>query len=647
MRSMGPGPAILLALSVFSGRAAGAAPAPGGRDLNVLLITIDTVRADRLGCYGYAGAGTPNLDRLAAEGVRFANAYAQVPLTLPSHCSIMTGTYPPDHGVRNNGTYSLGPNLPTLAGLFKARGYRTAAFVASFTLDSRFGLARGFDLYDDDVQGGETLKSFRSERDAGAVLDALSPWLEGSRGERFFGWAHFYDPHLPYAPPPPFDAEYPNRKYDGEIAYVDHVIGRLFDLLKAKGLLDRTLIVVAGDHGEALGEKKEIDHGLFLYDGTLKVPLIIRCGEGLPAGLVVPSRVRLIDVMPTILDLLGMRIPSPVRGTSLLPYIRGEKKADLSSYIETYYPREIYGWSELKGFIDGPWKYVLAPTPELYDLAEDPREEKNLAAAERAVLGKLAVKLDKAVKSSGAAPPRRAVRRTMTAAETERLRSLGYLGGGPAGDAAQKGLPDPKDKIGDYLLIFRGNLLENEGKLVQAAACYRQVLEANPGVPSNHVNLALLEMKMGRADEAVRLLEAARTRFPDSELVLSRLMGLYLNAARWQDALSAGRDLLRRDPSHFDALFLSGSAYARLGKWEDAQASYRKAMAIEPENPALRHRYADSLHALALLLGKNGNLKDAIVWMNRYLEAAPPDDAPRRDEARRLIEAWERASRSL
>ena len=166
-------------------------------------------------------------------------------------------------------------------------------------------------------------------------------------------------------------------------------------------------------------------------------------------------------------------------------------------------------------------------------------------------------------------------------------------------------------------------------------------------MPSNHVNLALLEMKMGRADEAVRLLEAARTRFPDSELVLSRLMGLYLNAARWQDALSAGRDLLRRDPSHFDALFLSGSAYARLGKWEDAQACYRKAMAIEPENPSLRHRYADSLHALALLLGKNGNLKEAIVWMNRYLEAAPPDDTPRRDEARRLIEAWERASRSL
>jgi len=646
MRSISPSPAlIILALSVFSGQAAEAALAAGGRDLNVLLITIDTVRADRLGCYGYAGAGTPNLDRLAAEGVRFANAYAQVPLTLPSHCSIMTGTYPPDHGVRNNGAYSLGPELPTLAGLLKVRGYRTAAFVASFTLDSRFGLDRGFDLYDDSVQGGEALKSFRSERDAGAVLAALSPWLEGNRGERFFGWAHFYDPHLPYAPPPPFDAEYPNRKYDGEIAYVDHIIGRLLDLLKAKGLLDRTLIVVAGDHGEALGEKKEIDHGLFLYDGTLKVPLILRLGKGLPAGVVVPSRVRLIDIMPTILDLLGMRIPSPVRGTSLLPYVRGKKKADLSSYIETYYPRENYGWSELKGLIDGPWKYILAPTPELYDLAQDPREEKNLAAAERAVVGKLTGKLEEAVKRTGAG--KGTARRTMTAAETERLRSLGYLGGGPAADAAKKGLPDPKDKIGDYLLIFRGNLLENEGKLAQAAECYRQVNEANPYMPSNHVNLALLEMKMGRADEAVRLLEAARTRFPDSELVLTRLMGLYLNAARWQDALSAGRDLLQRDPSHFDALFLSGSACARLGKWEDAQASFRKALAIEPENSVLRRRYADSLHALALLREKNGNLKDAIVWMNRYLEAAAPDDIPRRNEARRLIEAWERASRSL
>jgi len=484
-----------------------------------------------------------------------------------------------------------------------------------------------------------------TQRKADQVCDDALALLRERAQQKFFVWAHFYDPHLPYAPPPPFDAEYPNRKYDGEIAYVDHIIGRLLDLLKAKGLLDRTLIVVAGDHGEALGEKKEIDHGLFLYDGTLKVPLILRLGKGLPAGVVVPSRVRLIDIMPTILDLLGMRIPSPVRGTSLLPYVRGKKKADLSSYIETYYPRENYGWSELKGLIDGPWKYILAPTPELYDLAQDPREEKNLAAAERAVVGKLTGKLEEAVKRTGAG--KGTARRTMTAAETERLRSLGYLGGGPAADAAKKGLPDPKDKIGDYLLIFRGNLLENEGKLAQAAECYRQVNEANPYMPSNHVNLALLEMKMGRADEAVRLLEAARTRFPDSELVLTRLMGLYLNAARWQDALSAGRDLLQRDPSHFDALFLSGSACARLGKWEDAQASFRKALAIEPENSVLRRRYADSLHALALLREKNGNLKDAIVWMNRYLEAAAPDDIPRRNEARRLIEAWERASRSL
>jgi arylsulfatase A-like enzyme/Flp pilus assembly protein TadD len=641
MRFIGRSPVLVLALALSVEPVAGAVR----RDLNVLLITIDTVRADRLGCYGYAGAGTPNLDRLAAEGVRFANAYAQVPLTLPSHCSIMTGMYPVDHFVHNNGAYSLGPDLPTLAALLKGEGFRTAAFVASFTLDSRFGLARGFDLYDDNVQGGEALKSFRSERDAGAVLAALAPWLEENSGERFFGWAHFFDPHLPYAPPPPFDAEYGNRKYDGEIAYVDHVLGRLLEQLKDKGLLDRTLIVVAGDHGEALGEKKEIDHGLFLYDGTLKVPLIARCGKALPAGLVVPSRVRLIDIMPTILDILGMPVPPGVRGTSLLPYVRGRKRADLPSYIETYYPRENYGWSELRGIIDGPWKYILAPTPELYDLVEDSREEKNIASAERAVLGEMAGKLDELIDRSGTR--KGAARRTMTAAEAERLRSLGYLGGGRADNAMKTGLPDPKDKIGDYLLTFRGNLLENEGKLAQAAECYRRVLDANPDVPSNYVNLALLDMKMDRTDEAVRLLEQAMSKFPDSEVVLSRLMGLYLRAGRWQDALSVGRALLRNDPSYLDALFLSGSAYARLGKWEDALACYRKALAIEPENPALRRRLTDSLHAYAVLLGKNGDLKNAVLWMKRYLEEAPRDDAPRRDEARRLLEEWERASKPL
>jgi arylsulfatase A-like enzyme/Flp pilus assembly protein TadD len=641
MRFIDRSPALILALALSVEPAAGTVR----RDLNVLLITIDTVRADRLGCYGYAGAGTPNLDRLAAEGVRFANVYAQVPLTLPSHCSIMTGTYPVDHFVHNNGAYSLGPDLPTLAALLKGEGFKTAAFVASFTLDSRFGLARGFDLYDDNVQGGEALKSFRSERDAGAVLAALTPWLEENSGERFFGWAHFFDPHLPYAPPPPFDVEYRNRKYDGEIAYVDHVIGRLLEQLKDKGLLDRTLIVVAGDHGEALGEKKEIDHGLFLYDGTLRVPLIVRSGKDLPAGLVVPSRVRLIDIMPTILAILGMPVPPGVRGTSLLPYVRGRIKADLPSYIETYYPRENYGWSELRGLIDGPWKYILAPTPELYDLARDPREEKNLASAEPAILREKAGKFDALIDRSGAG--KGAVRRTLTAAEVERLRSLGYLGGGRADDAMKKGLPDPKDKMSDYLLIFRGNLLENEGKLAQAAECYRQVLDANPDVPSNYVNLALLDMKMDREEEATRLLERARSKFPDSEVVLSRLMGLHLKAGRWQDALSVGRALLRSDPSHFDALFLSGSAHARLGQWEDALACYRKALAIEPENPALRRRHADSLHAYAVLLGKNGNFKDAIPLMRRYLEAAPRDDTARRDEARRLLEEWGRALKPL
>jgi choline-sulfatase len=698
MRFIGRRPAIILALASF----ALPAVAAGRRDRNVLLITIDTVR---IGCYGYAGAKTPNLDRLAADGVRYADAYAQVPLTLPSHCSIMTGTYPLDHGVRNNGSYSLGPDLPTLAGTLKARGYKTAAFVASFTLDSRFGLARGFDVYDDGFEDGEAMKSFRSERRAGAVFDVFSPWLEGVRGDRFFAWLHFYDPHLPYDPPAPFDAAFRDKKYDGEIAYVDSVVGMVLGRLRDKDLLDGTLIVVAGDHGEALGEKREIDHGLFLYDGTLKVPLLLRSAGNLPAGVVVPTRVRLIDVLPTILDLQGISVPAGVRGTSLVPYARGREKADLPTYIETYYPRENFGWSELRGIVDGPWKYIRAPRPELYQLAKDPREERNLAASEASVLSDEARKLDGLIRS--AATRTSPARRKMTATEEERLRSLGYLGAGRAPESPGEALPDPKDRIGDYLLYFRGNLLETEGRYDGAAECYKQVLASNPDVPGNHVNLASLYLKMNRTGDAIEVLERASAKFPRSEAVISRLTGLFMKAERWPEALTAGRALLAIAPDDFDGLFLTGSACARLGKWEEAMALYQKALAIEPENSFLRRRYAysqmaagrleealatylklrlehpndvaialdlgrlhnlagrrgealavlksaaeehaspEAFRAYALLLGKNGDFREAVSWIKRYLETSPAGETPEKTEARRLLGEWEKASKSL
>ena len=383
IRTPGIGLVIALLGLAPSLKAAPAGPPGRGEGPNVLLITLDTTRADRIGAYGWSRGRTPNIDALAAAGVRFANAYCAAPLTLPSHCSILTGTLPLYHKVRNNGSYFLGPDAVTLAERLRERGFRTSAFVASFNVDSRFGVDQGFAVYDDRSDEDQMLKTFRSERKADKVADAFIDWLGPNAGSRFFSWVHFFDPHMPHDPPSPYKEEFSGDLYDGEVAFMDHELGRVIDALRAKGLLERTLVVVAGDHGEALGEKEELDHGIFIYDGTMKVPLIFYGDKLVPAGRVVDSRVRLIDVMPSVLDLVGVPVNKEVQGTSLKPYIEGKKAGDLPCYLESYYPPETYGWSELVGLVDGDWKFIRAPRSELYNLRKDPQEKHRLESCKR------------------------------------------------------------------------------------------------------------------------------------------------------------------------------------------------------------------------------------------------------------------------
>ena len=562
---------------------------------NVLLITLDTTRADRIGCYGYADAGTPNIDALAARGVRFTRAYSPAPLTLPSHASILTGNCPYAHHVRNNGSYHLTSDHATLTEELKGRGFFTSAFVASFTLDSRFGLDQGFDVYDDTFDSRQALKTYRSERPADRVASAFLDWIRANGDKRFFSWVHFYDPHLPYSPPPPFDQEFKSHPYDGEIAFMDQEIGRVAQALEEGGLMGNTLLILAGDHGEALGEKKEIDHGLFLYESTLRVPLII-CPPSPPArGAVIQSRVRIIDVLPTVLELLDIRVPKGIHGKSLVPLLRGRKLEDRPAYAETFYPRENYGWSELYSLTDGAWKYIRAPKPELYDLAQDPAEEKNLIGEKTNVaaeLGRTLAALAAGSEAEGGGSARR-----MSSEEEQKLRSLGYVGGRsektPAGPLA-----DPKDKIEDYLLYFRGNLFETRGEYDKAESCYRQVLASNPDVAWNYVNLGILLAKGGRFKEAVEILEEGRGRLPESVAVLSHLMAAYLQAGRSADALAAGEVILALDPTHFDALFVSGDILGRQGKWAEALPFFERALKVEPENEALRRSYERALEQL-------------------------------------------------
>ncbi|MBN1221635.1 MAG: sulfatase-like hydrolase/transferase, partial [Candidatus Aminicenantes bacterium] len=669
------------------------------KNLNVLLVTLDTTRADRIGCYGYEQAETPNLDRLASEGVRFADAYCQVPLTLPSHSSILTGTYPIYHRVHNNGLYYLSPEFTSLAEVLKEKGFATAAFVSSFTVDSRFGVDQGFDVYDDDFLEGKGIKDFASERRAEKVFDSFSEWIDKNHDKKFFSWVHFYDPHMPYDPPSPFKEKFTKRLYDGEIAYMDYYIGRLRDLMQEKNILDKTLIVLAGDHGEALGEKSEVEHGLYIYDVTLRVPLIFFAPGHLPGGLVLDAKVRLIDIMPTICDMLKISIHEDVQGTTLLPYMRGSKKNDLASYIETYLPREFYGWSELVGLIDEEWKYIKAPRPELYNLKDDPREEHNLYTEQGGIVSKLEKKLANLIQTGSSMG--NAQKRKLTKEEVERLRSLGYLAGEFEGDDSKKDLPDPKDKIDEYILFAQARRHTYEKNYEQAEKNYQELLRLNAGAAWGYVYSALLYQKMGRPDDALQILEKGRERLPDSVVILTRLSKIYLGNMKAEQAYQACQIVLRKDPRNFDALYTSGIALFNMNRWQEASDCFAKALAIEPETRDIGLRYAYCLAALArreealdvylqlkekfpddpiifreigilydslgnmekalenlkrtveidpvpdayfnyaVALEKSGRLKDAVRHLKYYLETTQEGNTERKLQAQRALAQWE------
>lgn len=598
----------------FAGRGAGKTAVKKDGRLNVLLVTLDTTRADRLGCYGYIGGKTPNLDALAAAGVLFQNAYAQVPLTLPSHCSIMTGTTPVSHGVHNNGSYVLAPERTTLAEMLKARGFRTAAFVASFSVDSRFGLDQGFDVYDDSFEAGQAFKPVNSERRADKVAALFTAWLDGRAGEPFFAWVHFFDPHLPYRPPAPYDREFSSNPYDGEIAFMDEAVGAVVGKLREKNLLGRTLVILAGDHGEAFGEKVETGHGVFLYDGTLKVPLILCAPGHLPGGRVVPTRVRLTDIVPTVLDMVGLPVPAQVEGETLVPLAGGKKGRDLETYIETFYPRENYGWSELVGLVSGDWKYIRAPKPELYNLRTDPAETRNEAGSAEEIVAGLDRKLEDLVRKSAgvAAGPNRA----LTAEEQERLRSLGYVnfsGGGAASSAA-----DPKDKLDVLKLAQLAEGFELEGRYAEAKDAYARLLELVPESPASFVNLALSEARLQKFDEAIAALRLGTERMPDSAVLHVRLGHTYLVTGRPAEALASMDRVIALEPRNVDAYTAAASALDALGRKAEARDYLEKAIAVEPENKFLRT-------SLAMNLASTGDIGRAIEIYKALVADFPAD----------------------
>jgi arylsulfatase A-like enzyme/Tfp pilus assembly protein PilF len=560
---------------------------------NVLLITLDTTRADRMGYAGNATARTPNLDRLAAAGVHCQAAYSPVPLTLPAHCTIFSGLYPPAHLVRNNGSYSLPGPIVTLAEILAGKGYRTSAFISSFILDSRFGLDQGFAVYDDGLGGGGA-KTYHSERGAAATAAAFSRWLTGHDGGRFFSWVHFYDPHAPYEPPEPFRGAL-QEPYDGEVAYMDHHIGEIIALLEKKHLLENTLVVIAGDHGEAFGEHGENGHQVFCYEENLRVPLIFHAGGFLPAGLRLAQPACLVDVMPTILEFLRLPIPAAVQGRSLLPAMQGTERPAPDLYLESFFGRESFRCAPILGLLRRGYKYLDLPRAELYDLRRDPGERNNLVSGSAVLARKMKQELRAlARRLSGAAL---ASGRRMSDEERQALASLGYISSSPA-SGVEESLPDPKDKIAGWETFTLGNQQALRGQAGAAEASLLRAIELIPDYVGSYTTLAKIYLKQGRSAQALDLLLKAKARLPGDSVLITEYADLLIAMNQPGAALVQLQELAKTKLLDKEAYVQAKIAgiYEAQGNMPAAIAHYRRATAAEPENGGHARKLAYLLH---------------------------------------------------
>lgn len=560
---------------------------------NVLLVTIDTLRADRLGSYGYTSARTPVLDGLAAAGVRFEDATAHAALTHPSHAAILTGRYPGAHGIRLNGMDPLPPGAVTLAERLKAAGYRTGAVTASVVLDSAYGLDQGFDDYDDAIAGPvrATMAMADLQRSATEVSSAAVGWIERQRAPWFL-WVHYYDPHLPYSPPAgPLKAA-GGRPYDGEIAYVDAEIGRLLAAIERAG----TAIVVTSDHGEALGEHGEPDHGFFLYDSTLRVPLIVAAPGVRPR--VVREQVRSIDIAPTIAAMVGVAWPRGGRdGESLQVLLSGGARTEVPiSIAESWYPRLHFGWSELRSARVGEWKYIAAPKPELYDLRSDAPEAKNVIQTRAPVASRLAAELAGVVSAFGT-PPARASSPQPDAATIERLQALGYVGAfAPAGSAS--GADDPKDRIGDYRR-YREQFNQALGFLGrdrphEAATLLRRLVKANVRAFEAHLYLGNAYFMQGRHEAALGEYDAASQLNPSLATPHFEAAKVLSVTGRTDEAVARAKAGLALDPASFYGHYTLGVVQQRAQRWPDAFAAFGRAVDLNAREPRARANLAST-----------------------------------------------------
>lgn len=559
---------------------------------NVLLVTIDTLRADHLGCYGYGSARTPNIDRLAGESVVFDNATTAVPLTLPSHATIMTGVYPPTHGVRDNGGFYLDDRWETLAEFLKSRGFATGGFISAFVLDRRWGIAQGFEEYYDHFE----LSKFKMvsldsvQRRGDETLRHALEWIDRNGNRRFFAWVHFYDPHTPYDPPEPFASAFTERPfglYDGEIAFVDSLIGEMRRHLEERGLLDTTLLVLTADHGESLGDHGETGHGFFIYDATTRVPLIVRA-PGF-AHRRIAGQVRTIDLYATICGALGLQPPAQVEGSNLVPMMKGKALLHpLTAYSESYYPFYHYGWSELKSLRAAGTKYIEAPEREFYSLVNDSREEANLYHPGEGRVVQMETQLTRML-SRFTAPQ---MPRPVDDDALEKLEALGYIGTGTTQSAGspQRALEDPKSKIGLYNRVKKAQWKSAEGKSEEAMAEVTAVLAEDPRILEALLLQGNLSMKARQYREARNSFQKALDVNPQYASAIFSMALAYEREGNRQAATAGFQRLLEIDPRDSKAYFHLGDLALAQKNMQQALTYFRKAVNLDPSQAASHNR---------------------------------------------------------
>ncbi len=592
------------------------------KDWNVLLISSDTTRADRIACYGNRQIQTPAIDGLARQGVLFTQAITPVPITLPGHASMLTGLDPPRHGVRSNGLFRLREGVETLASRLGANGYATGAVIGAFVLDAKFGLNRGFASYDDDLSGGEspTIYGYR-ERRAGSVNEAAIAWIRQHAKEKFFCFVHYFDPHFPYTPPPPWDQQYAQNPYDGEIAYVDSQVARLMAALDELDMRGRTLVIFTSDHGESLGEHGERTHAVFIYDATQRVPLIFSAPPPFPQNRIVKRQVGTVDIAPTVLAVLGVPPLERPDGISLL----APPEAGLRSmYIESIYPKLSHHWAPLLGVRRADYKFIHAPKPELYDLRADPHELNNLYDANRALAAQM---YDKLREMLGADPETAAdVQGNLPVDEKTRaiLSSIGYVvpTTAPRASTRTAALLDPKDMIQAQLILLKAQELIGNGQYREAEQLVREFLAISPNDPEGAQTAGRIYRHLGRLDEALKWYgKSARLGHEPAE-AWAGIGGTYVLKKDLTKAAEAYKTALKIDPRNPSALIGIGCIYAEWDRPVEAMKAFQDALSYgRGINAGVAYLGVSNVHR------KAGRTAEADAALAKAIEVDPGNPA--------------------